>query len=174
MASGNGVDCLDHDCYTHPDPNDPTCGHTVCTRMVSKNVTSDGMEETIGSLHALPLGNGITIETGTTPSGWHPCLKQKTRCVIVAEDGAIYEATNSCHVEDATVCPRVTAGCPTGEGYDLCGPPKHAEAEAAAMVPAGNMGGTAYLYGHDWMCGPCQHALQAAGVSTFVITGGAA
>lgn len=103
--------------------------------------------------------------------GWHPCLKQLTRCRIVLDDGSVFEATNSCHVEGATVCPRVTAGSLSGEGYDLCGPPLHAEDEAAALVPEGNEGGIAYLYGHTWMCGPCQHALVAAGVRTHVITG---
>ena len=119
-------------------------------------------------------------EIMATPSGslpeppladeWHPCLKQKTRCVIVTLKG-VYEATNSCHVGDAEVCPRVTAGCPTGEGYELCGPPKHAEAEAAALVPEGNIGGIAHLFGHNWLCGPCQWALQKAGISNFHITG---
>ena len=104
-------------------------------------------------------------------SDWHPCLKQLTRCVIVLLDGSRYNATNSCCVGSADVCPRVTAGAASGEGYDLCGPPKHAEQEAAAKVPAGNVGGTAFLYGHTYLCGPCQHALTAVGVRTFVVTG---
>lgn len=114
--------------------------------------------------------------------GWHACLKQKTRCVIVVDLGAVsrlqYEATNSCHVEDAQVCPRVTAGSPSGEGYELCGPPKHAEQEAVlAMLNdrdswRGRMtNAVAYLYGHTWLCMDCQHALTAAGVRTFVVTG---
>lgn len=110
-------------------------------------------------------------------TGWHSCLKQLTRCVIVYYDGRNWrdvEATNSCHVEDAEVCPRVTAGSPSGEGYELCGPPKHAEAEAAALLPERATNATAYLYGHTWMCGPCQHALTDAGVRQFVITGEAA
>jgi len=102
--------------------------------------------------------------------GWHSCLKQLTRCVIVI-DGKEYEATNSCHVEGAEVCPRVTAGSKSGEGYELCGPPKHAEQEAAALVPPGTKGGVAYLYGHTWMCMDCQHALTEAGINTHVITG---
>jgi len=89
----------------------------------------------------------------------------------VLDDKSRVEATNSCRVDGADVCPRVTAGCPTGEGYDLCGPPKHAEAEAAALIPEGNRGGTAYLYGHTWLCGPCQWALTAKGIRRFVVTG---
>jgi len=104
--------------------------------------------------------------------GWHPCLKQKTRCIVIGKDkDELFEATNSCHVGDAEVCPRVTAGCPTGEGYDLCGPPKHAEQEVAAILPPDLEEGVAYLFGHDWMCRDCQHSLVAKGVRKFVITG---
>lgn len=118
--------------------------------------------------------------------GWHPCLKQLTRCMIFVDNSLVapnqkFEATNSCHVEGAEVCPRVTAGSPSGEGYDLCGPPKHAEQEAVLLLkqvyPTAEdllrYGGTAtaYLYGHTWMCMDCQHALVEAGVRTHVITG---
>ena len=105
--------------------------------------------------------------------GWHPCLKQLTRCVVRFDDGREFEATNSCHVEGADVCPRVTAGSKSGEGYDLCGPPKHAEQEVAKLLgkePSG-AGGIAYLFGHTWMCMDCQHALVEAGIRTHVITG---
>jgi deoxycytidylate deaminase len=109
-----------------------------------------------------------------------PCLKQRTRCLIVfAHPGGTweYEATNECAADGADglplpECPRVTAGSKTGEDYHLCGS-THAEANAAALVPdrAHGGGGTAFLYGHNWFCGPCQWALQKAGVSTFVVTG---
>lgn len=115
-------------------------------------------------------------------NGWHPCLKQLTRCLIRLPDGRTFEATNSCNVGDSEVCPRVVAGSRSGEGYELCGPPKHAEQEAAKLVareanpanPRPGTGGTAYLYGHDWMCMDCQHALTAVGVRTHVITGASA
>ncbi len=104
-----------------------------------------------------------------------PCLKQRTRCEIVfAHPGGTweYEATNQCDADGCDECPRVTAGSKTGEDYHLCGS-THAEANAAALVPEGahGGGGTAFLYGHNWFCGPCQWALQAKGVSTFVVTG---
>lgn len=119
------------------------------------------------------------------PDGWHACLKQKTRCVIKVpvkdfDTGQInirtFEATNSCHVEDAEECPRVTAGAASGEGYDLCGPPNHAEQEAAKFAsqyfPYGvPVGSVAYLYGHTYLCMDCQHALTLLGVNTFVVTG---
>jgi len=69
------------------------------------------------------------------------------------------------------VCPRVTAGSRTGEDYELCGPPIHAEAAVAALVPPTTEGGTAYLYGHNWFCGPCQWALTDRGITTLVLTG---
>lgn len=106
-----------------------------------------------------------------------PCLKQRTRCEIwfASPAGAYkFEATNECAADGCDECPRVTAGSKTGEDYHLCGS-THAEANAAAQVPKGfnseYQGGTAYLYGHNWFCGPCQWALQEAGVSTFVVTG---
>lgn len=100
-----------------------------------------------------------------------PCLKQLTRCIIVLENGRSFDATNECDVDGLSECPRVTAGCPTGEGYELCGS-THAEANAAALVPEGNtIPGTAYLYGHTWLCGPCQWALTAKGIRRFMVTG---
>ena len=106
-----------------------------------------------------------------------PCLKQRTRCEIwFASPGGTYmfEATNECAADGCDECPRVTAGSKTGEDYHLCGS-THAEANAAAKVHPGFNSeygpGTAYLYGHDWFCRDCQHALVAANVTTFVITG---
>lgn len=100
---------------------------------------------------------------------WHPCLKQQTRCVIRLSDGRHVEGVNSCNVGGATECPRVVAGCGTGTGYDVCGPPVHAEAAAAAKVPVGNRGGVAQLYGHTWICKDCQDALIAKGVRVFEV-----
>ena len=100
------------------------------------------------------------------------CLKQLTRCVIVRPGTTFrYEATNQCDVDGLEVCPRVSAGCMTGDGYVLCGS-THAEANAAALAAeSADFPGVAYLYGHTWMCGPCQHALTAVNVRQFIITG---
>jgi hypothetical protein len=38
----------------------------------------------------------------------------------------------------------------------------------AQLLPDG-ITGTAYLYGHDYLCPQCQHALTDKGVTTFVI-----
>lgn len=98
-----------------------------------------------------------------------PCLKQLTRCVIVRADGRRYEATNKCDVAGLSICPRVTAGCPTGTGYELCNS-THAEANVADLAAESTgIPGEAFLYGHTWMCKPCQDALRAVNVSTFHI-----
>lgn len=110
---------------------------------------------------------------------WHPCLKVLVRCVVVLEDRIkpeVFEATNSCHV-DGDVCPRVAAGMKGGEGYELCGPPRHAEQEVARIVreyrnrTGNDAPGTAYIAGNDWVCRECQYALTAVGVKTFILTG---
>lgn len=96
-----------------------------------------------------------------------PCLKQVVRCVIVREDGRRYEATNACAVDGLEVCPRVTANCPSGEGYELCGS-THAEANAARLAAeSSDVPGEAFVSGHTYLCGPCQHALTAVNVRTF-------
>lgn len=96
-----------------------------------------------------------------------PCLKQLTRCVIEREDGRRFEATNLCEVDGLDVCPRVTAECPTGEGYELCGS-THAEANAA-LLAADSADSPGTVYGHTWLCGPCQWALTEVNVRTFVV-----
>lgn len=96
------------------------------------------------------------------------CLKQTTRCLIVRDDGRRYEATNRCDV-DGDECPRVAAGCATGEGYELCGS-THAEANAAALAAgSSDVPGEAFLTGHTWICKDCQDALTAVNVRTFRI-----
>jgi hypothetical protein len=98
-----------------------------------------------------------------------PCLKQKTHCLIVRKTGQQYQATNQCAVDGQEVCPRVTAGCPTGTGYELCGS-THAEANAAKLAAeTAHIPGEAYLSGHTWMCKDCQDALRAVNVHTFHI-----
>lgn len=101
-----------------------------------------------------------------------PCLKQKTRCIIVRDNGLVVaDETNACtEVGGLTECPRVTACCETGEGYHLCGS-VHAEARAAMSAGHSTIPGTAYLYGHTWFCKDCQDALVAVNVRTFVVTG---
>lgn len=96
-----------------------------------------------------------------------PCIKQRTECVIIRADGRRYQATNQCDVDGLEVCPRVTAGCETGAGYELCGS-THAEANAAKLATESiDVRGEAYLAGHTWICKSCQDALRAVNVHTF-------
>jgi len=98
-----------------------------------------------------------------------PCLKQTVTCIIVAENGTEYHGQNSCSVED-DICPRVVAGYGSGAAYELCGPPIHAEIEAISKMPKDiYIGGTAYIYGHDFFCRECQLALIVRGINEFVL-----
>lgn len=97
-----------------------------------------------------------------------PCPKQKTMCIIIRKDSRHYMAYNECSV-DGDVCPRVTAGCETGTGYELCGS-THAEANAAKLAAeSSDVPGHAFLFGHTWICKACQDALTAVNVRTFHI-----
>jgi deoxycytidylate deaminase len=107
----------------------------------------------------------------------HPCHKRTVTCLIVARGGVLLASgQNSCDTEGFPGCPRVEAGCPGGEGLELCGPPLHAET-AAVQHLAERFGDyrfepfelTAYIFGNDWVCRACQYDLQAAGVYFMVI-----
>ena len=103
---------------------------------------------------------------------WQSCAKQVVRCKIVTRSNQQFEGLNLCHHSGS--CPRVAAGCETGERYDLCGPPVHAEEAAvtnALEAGADLRGAVAYLYGHDHYCRACQLLLTKHGVKTLVITG---
>ena len=97
-----------------------------------------------------------------------PCKKQPTQCTIIRETGEQYSAWNTCDIEGEE-CPR--AGRESGCDYHLCRS-LHAEANAAKLAAeTKDVPGTAYLYGHDWFCRQCQHALLAVNVNTFVMVG---
>jgi deoxycytidylate deaminase len=103
---------------------------------------------------------------------WTTCLKQIVTCVIYTADGRSFTGTNLCACAGMDECPRVTAQAKTGEQYELCGPPIHAEESAIKLMQqagADGEGGVAVIYGHTYMCGECQQALTAVGVRTFVI-----
>lgn len=104
------------------------------------------------------------------------CLKQTVTCVLTDEStGVSIEATNQCFPEGSpAVCPRVTLGLPTGEGYHHCGPPIHAEVAAIAAAREKGMaleGATCRIYGHEYICTECVDALLDAGVTRFIIRG---
>lgn len=156
------------------------CGCREATGVVAveESLREQGFEGSGTEDDPFVLGQDEEI-VAEQPDGWHPCLKQKTRCVVTfIEDNRVksFTAYNSCHVNDEGLCPRVTAGAKSGEGYDLCGPPNHAEQEVAKLIlqyyPDGAPSrAIANLYGHTYLCADCQHALTAAGIKTFVVTG---
>jgi deoxycytidylate deaminase len=91
--------------------------------------------------------------------------------IILSNNEEVLVGYNQCSFSEGAIeCPRVTAGCKTGEGYELCSPQTHSEVSAAALVPEGNEGGIAFLYGHYWSCHDCQVALVAKGIKTIILT----
>lgn len=96
------------------------------------------------------------------------CRKQHVRCDILTPDGAVYTGYNSCSVEGAE-CPRVEAGCASGEGYELCGPQRHAEVDAALRSRGPIAGGVAFITGHTYACNACQEFLAECGVTDIQI-----
>jgi len=101
-----------------------------------------------------------------------PCLKVNTYCEIILADGTLIRGMNTCNVDGLDVCPRVTAGCKTGEGYELCNPQSHAEMTALAQLdPLIQYPGAIAMIWHqdNWSCGDCQRALVARGIRTHVI-----
>ena len=102
-----------------------------------------------------------------------PCAKQTVTATIVTPTGRRYTGTNWCE-NGQTVCPRVTAGFKTGEGYELCQSvcrqSAHAEVNAlwSAMdeeTPGGLAGSTCYVEGHTYACKSCLDALDAMAVA---------
>jgi deoxycytidylate deaminase len=91
------------------------------------------------------------------------CHRRTVRCLIVRDDGTSFEGTNTCEVDE---CRRMSYY--TGQGYAICGS-IHAEAHAAAAAGWSEVPGTAYLSGHDYICGDCQQALASINVRRFVI-----
>lgn len=94
----------------------------------------------------------------------HPCRKRTVTATICALDGTEFVATNQCRVDGA--CPR--EHLPTGVGYELCNP-VHAEVRAIQLAGDAARGGTLYLAGHTYACGPCHAAALAAGISDIIV-----
>ena len=96
-----------------------------------------------------------------------PCAKTVVTCTVVAPDGQRWIGQNVCRNPQPT-CPRSD-----GEGYEkcltICDQVGHAEVIAAQQVGAFVSGATAYLQGHTYFCEPCRQALEAVGVTQFVV-----
>ena len=106
-----------------------------------------------------------------------PCIKQQVYAMVVTKKG-FYFGANWMLNNTLTVCPRVTAGCPSGTGYELCeevcgqGTEYHAERNAMKVVlEAGDTleGAVLYLTGHTYCCDSCIAAMTKAGVKTAIV-----
>ena len=100
------------------------------------------------------------------------CAKQIVSATIVTEDGHVFYGQNDCE-NPQTVCPRDTAGCKSGEGYemckDICQQTGHAEINALTRAGDAANGATLFLQGHTYACDPCKEAAIAAGIKRIVI-----
>lgn len=77
---------------------------------------------------------------------------------------------------ESHVCPRILAGCKSGEGYDLChlhDTDGHAEPMLMAVAQAAGIeteGADVYMYGHWWCCEPCWKAMIDAGIRDVYVS----
>ena len=102
------------------------------------------------------------------------CKKQTTVAIIMKDSQFISMGTNEIHA-DIDVCPRVSQGMKTGEGYDLCKNICHQRrhAEVDACMKAGikrAQGGTLYLIGHAYCCEDCKKVMLEYGIINVIIT----
>ncbi len=103
------------------------------------------------------------------------CERRKVGAVLVASSGEIVGTGYNGGEGHVDVCPRVTANCPSGVGYErcsVCAPPNHAEAMALREAGARAEGATMVVYGHYWICDACFDACVQAGVTTVALMQG--
>lgn len=100
-----------------------------------------------------------------------PCAKRQVECTVYTRDTGIEPelrsetGTNDCDNPQQT-CPRLP-----GEGYEkcrtICQQTGHAEIEALRKAKERGLdlsGGSAYIFGHNWICNSCGQALVDAGI----------
>lgn len=123
------------------------------------------------------MKNFIIDNCNQVASNLYPCLKQQVYAMIITEKG-VYFGANWMLNNKITVCPRVTEGCPSGTGYELCeevcgqGTEHHAERNAMlAVIEAGDTleGASLYLTGHTYCCEYCITAMTEAGVKKATV-----
>lgn len=105
----------------------------------------------------------------------HRCYRKVVRCDIVDEDMVLLASKeNVCESSCVGACARDVHGYHSGEGYDLCGPPIHAEVlaidELIRKDRLDEEGLTAYISGNDYVCRACHIALRKAGIKRIVMT----
>ena len=122
-----------------------------------------------------PFNEYITEGCAQATGIMFPCIKQPVNAVLITVDGTKHFGANWMSNYDVSVCPRVTAGCPSLTGYelcsDVCNQEFHAEPAAIdACINAGAdpQGSIVYLTGHTVCCQPCQDTMKAAGVKKAI------
>jgi deoxycytidylate deaminase len=106
----------------------------------------------------------------STAAAESTCRKRVTVC-------AIYDAAGNTLACESNRCEPPNGQCTRmvvvngKEGYPSTSTCNwsHAEQRAAKAVPEGAQATTAVLYGHDFLCGDCEAALKAIGVTTIHI-----
>ena len=120
----------------------------------------------------------IINECNKIANNLYPCLKQQVYAMIITKDGNEYFGANWMLNNTITICPRVTEGCPSGTGYDLCesvcgqGTLYHAERQAINHCKESNgclKGATLYLTGHTYCCDTCTAAMKEEGITKVII-----
>ena len=120
----------------------------------------------------------IKINCDVRAGTLYPCLKQQVYACLETASGERFYGANWMLNNTVTVCPRVTEGCATGTGYELCetvcgqGPDYHAERQAISAcleADADTTGGTVYLTGHTYCCDTCTAAMIEAGITKAVM-----
>jgi len=91
------------------------------------------------------------------------CQKRKVGAAIFNKGNLISMGWNLCNPKDG-MCGRLASK--SGEDYELCGPPIHAEANAISNLLqynptfAGKRGNRMYVWGHDFSCDLCKKAIK--------------
>lgn len=102
----------------------------------------------------------------------YDCKKQVVTATIVTADGEKFVGKNWIQ-NRVEICPRVSAGCASGEGYHLCKEVceqvGHAEIVALSIAGDKAKGSTLFLEGHTYACDPCKSACHEAGIKEIII-----
>lgn len=121
--------------------------------------------------------NHITQNAIAVSDGHNACLKQSVYAMITTVDGQVVYGSNKM-LNDVEVCPRETAGCVSGEGYDMCkdicAQNAHAEPDAiqtAIKAKLNIRGATLTLVGHTYCCDDCTRQMKLHGIKLVNIMG---
>jgi hypothetical protein len=96
------------------------------------------------------------------------CRKRVTLCVIYDARGTVLACESNRCAPPNGECTRMSVanGKADYPSTSTCNW-SHAEQRAAQAVPVGSVPTVAVLYGHDFVCGDCEAALKAIGVTTI-------